>query len=282
MVLQSDLSTQPGWSLDLIDPQVIRPIMSIFEWFYRHYFRVQTSGWEHIPTQDPVLIVGSHNGGIAAPDMFMMMYDWYQRIGYDHPVYGLMHPQMWKLLPPVMAKLTAQIGAVQAHPKMAIAALRKGANVLVYPGGAQDVFRPHELRDRIYFGGNQAFIKLALREKVSIVPAISWGAHDTLIVLGDFYKLAQKVHQWGVPWLLDIDPIVFPIYLGLPWGVAVGPLPNIPFPIPIHTRICPPITFEWDGREAANDQAYVDACYQKVCFEMQQALDELIEQCELP
>jgi 1-acyl-sn-glycerol-3-phosphate acyltransferase len=279
MVLSSEAQSQPGWSLDLFDPVVIQALMPLFGWFYHHYFRVQTRGWEQIPTQQNVLFVGSHNGGMAAPDMFMMLYDWYQRFGCDRRVYGLMHPQMWKALLPPLANLAAQIGAVQAHPKMAIAALQKGANVLVYPGGVQDVFRPHTLRDRICLGENYAFIKLALREKVPIIPVISWGAHDTLIVLADFYELVQQLHQWGMPWLFGIDPIVFPIYLGMPWGLAIGPLPNIPFPVPIRTQVCASITFEYYGRDVANDQAYVMECYQKVQIAMQQALDQLIDEC---
>ncbi|MCY7390780.1 MAG: hypothetical protein LH647_04555, partial [Leptolyngbyaceae cyanobacterium CAN_BIN12] len=83
--------------------------------------------------------------------------------------------------------------------------------------------------------------------------------------------------EWGMPWLLEIDPIVFPIYLGLPWGLAVGPLPNIPLPVQIHTRICAPIVFERSGRAAANDKAYVEACYQQVCTQMQQELDRLVQ-----
>lgn len=279
MNLPSDLQTEPGWSLELYDPEVIKAWMPLLGWFYHHYFHVQTSGWEQIPAQQNVLLVGSHNGGIAAPDMFMMMYDWYQRFGYDRLSYGLMHPQMWKVLPPPLKQLAAQIGAVEAHPRMAIAALRRGADVLVYPGGPHDVFRPHALRDRICLEGNQAFIKLALREKVPIVPVISWGAHDTLIVLGDFYEFVRQLHDWGMPWLLDLDPIVFPIYLGLPWGLAIGPLPNFPLPVPIHTQVCPPITFERYGRDAANDRAYVEACYQQVVTQMQQALDQLIHKC---
>jgi 1-acyl-sn-glycerol-3-phosphate acyltransferase len=279
MVLSSDLQAKPGWSLELFNPEVLQALMSILGWPYHNYFHVQTSGWEQIPTEQNVLLVGSHNGGMAAPDMFMMMYDWYQRFGYERRAYGLMHPQMWKALPPALAKFAAQIGSIQAHPKIAISALRSGASVLVYPGGAQDLFRPHSLRDRICLGDNHAFIKLVLREKVPIVPLISWGAHDTLIILGDIYELVRQLHEWGMPWLLDIDPVVFPIYLGLPWGLGIGPLPNIPFPIPIRTQVCPPITFEWYGRDAANDRAYVEMCYQQVSTQMQQALDQLIDDC---
>ncbi|XTZ10778.1 MAG: glycerol acyltransferase, partial [cyanobacterium endosymbiont of Rhopalodia yunnanensis] len=82
---------------------------------------------------------------------------------------------------------------------------------------------------------------------------------------------------WGIlPWLFNIDPEVFPIYLGLPWGVGIGALPNFPLPVTIHTRVCPPIIFKRYGREAATDRFYVDACYELVRSKMQQHLDQLV------
>ena len=275
MQQQSKSIFQDGWSLDERNPQVIESLMPFWEWFYRYYFRVTTDGWQHIPLQGQVLLVGSHNGGLASPDMIMTMYDWFLRFGTDRLVYGLMHPSVWKINPTI-ARLGEKTGAIVAHPKMALAALEKGASVLVYPGGAQDVFRPHRERDRINLAGRKAFIKLALKEKVPIIPIISKGAHDTLIVLDDFYELVKQLHQWGMPWLLGVDPEVFPIYLGLPWGIGLGPLPNIPLPVTIHTRVCPPIVFERYGKESARDRAYVDACYERVVTEMQQELDFLI------
>jgi 1-acyl-sn-glycerol-3-phosphate acyltransferase len=274
-------SAQPksGWSLDQRDPKVIQLLMPIWEWLYHHYFRVQTSGWHHIPPDGKVLFIGSHNGGIAAPDMFMMMYDWFRRFGLERPVYGLMHPRVWQVSPAV-AQLAVGAGAVMSHPKMAIAALQREASVLIYPGGAEDIFRPHHLRHKIHFCERQAFIKIALREKVPIVPVVSYGAHDTLIVLADIYKEIKQLHTWGLPWLFGIDPVVFPIYLGLPWGLAIGPLPNIPFPVQIHTRVCSPIVFEQYGQDAASDRAYVNDCYKIVCTQMQQELDYLVKQRE--
>ncbi|MFN6571026.1 lysophospholipid acyltransferase family protein [Dendronalium sp. ChiSLP03b] len=273
---QHNRHTKPGWSLDERDPKFIQSLMPLIGFLYHYYFRVQTSGWHHIPTQEKVLLVGSHNGGLAAPDMVMMMYDWFRRFGVERPVYGLMHPKVWQVSLP-LAQLVVKAGAIVAHPKMAYAALRSGASVLVYPGGAEDVFRPHHLRNKIYFAGRQGFIKLALRENVPIVPVISCGAHDTLIVLADLYKVVQQLHEWGMPWLLGIDPEVFPIYLGLPWGLALGPLPNIPFPVSINTRVCSPIVFERYGREAASDRQYVNECYELVVSQMQQELDCLVK-----
>ncbi len=265
-----------GWSLEDRNPEAIKSWMPVLEWFYRHYFRVQTDGWQHIPPEGKMLIVGSHNGGLPSPDTSMFMYDWFRRFGYERPAYALMHPSAWTV--PNLARLAVEVGAVRAHPKMAIAALQRGAPVLVYPGGAEDLFRPYYLRHQIYFAGRKGFIKLALREGAPVVPIISYGAHDTLIVLGDFYEQVQQLHEWGFPWIFGTDIGVFPIYLGLPWGVGIGPLPNIPLPVKIHTRVCRPIVFERYGRQAASDRQYVDTCYEKVRNQMQLELDRLVQE----
>jgi len=269
-----------GWSLDDRDPQAIAQLMPIWEWFYRYYFRVTSDGWQHVPPTGQFLIVGSHNGGLAAPDMFMGMYDWFRRFGTDRAIYGLMHPMVWKVFPE-MARQATICGAVQAHPRMAIAAFRRGASVLVFPGGAQDVFRPHALRDRIYFHDRKGFIKLALREGVPILPFVSHGAHDTLFVLGDLYDGMRQLHEkFGMPWLFGLDPEVFPVYVGLPWLLAIGPLPNFPLPAQIHTRFCEPIAFDRSGPGAAHDRDYVDKCYDRVVTAMQRSLDDLIVKVE--
>ncbi len=267
-----------GWSLNQRDPQVIKSLMPLWQWFYRYYFRVKSDGWHHIPSEQ-ILLVGSHNGGLATPDMFMTMYDWFRYFGTQRLIYGLMHRHVWKINPD-MADLAVKTGAIVAHPKMAIAAFEKGASVLVYPGGGSDVFRPHRDRYKINFAGRRGFIKLALRQKVPIVPIISTGAHDTLFVLDDFYPLVKQLHEWGLPWFLDLDPEVFPIYLGLPWGLAIGPLPNFPLPAQINLRICPPIVFPRYGRELIKDSSYVDECYDQVYTQMQQELDRLKEETQ--
>jgi len=263
-----------GWSLEDRNPQVIQQLMPMLDWLYYDYFRAQTSGWENVPSSGKLLLIGSHNGGLAAPDMYMIMHDWYQRFGVDRPTYALMDSTIWKAMPG-LGRLATQMGALRTHPKMARAALRRDATLLIYPGGAQDVFRPYSERHKIYFHGRRGFIKLALQTETPIVPVISWGAHSSLIVLADFYPQIQKLHQQGLPWLFGIDPEVFPVYLGLPWGIAFGPLPNIPFPVQVHTRVCPPIVFKRYGHKAAQDTDYVDECYRHVKTSMQQALDQL-------
>jgi 1-acyl-sn-glycerol-3-phosphate acyltransferase len=266
--------TLTGWSLDDRNPAKIERLMPFFEWVYRDYFRVQTDGWQHIPTRGKVLLVGSHNGGLAAPDTVMFTYDWVRQFGAKRPAYALMEPNMWQVFPGV-AHMGAWVGCVQANSHMAVQALRRDAALLIYPGGVRDVFRPHNLRNRICFFGDQGFIKLALLEKAPIVPLISYGAHDTLYVMADLYPQLAELHRIGLPWPLGIDPGTFPVYLGLPWGLALGPWPNIPLPVSLHTRVCAPIVFERYGHRASHDDAYVEDCYEKVRTTMQYELDQL-------
>ena len=265
-----------GLSLDERDPQFIESLMPIWQWFYHHYFPVTTEGWHYVPSSGKVLIVGSHNGGLASPDLYMAMYDWFRTFGTHRLAYALAHPNLWNLMP-VLAEPAVKCGAIQANAEMAIAALEREAAVLVYPGGLQDVFRPHHHRYDICLAGRTGFIKLALQQEAPIVPIVSKGAHDTLIVVADLYDALHQLHDAGLPWPFDIDPEVFPIYLGLPWGVGIGPLPNIPLPVPIHIRLGAPITFEHYGEDASNDDEYVQFCYEQVRTQMQRELDRLVK-----
>lgn len=280
VLLRSKPGLYQGRSLDDRNPATIEALMPLWQWAYDHYFWVQSDGWEKVPAGQ-VLIVGSHNGGIAAPDMHMAIYDWMRHFGPQRPVYGLMHRYIWDILPG-FSQIATQVGALRAESRLALAAFQRGASVLVYPGGGQDVFRPHHQRNQICFAGRTGFIKLALRVGVPIVPLISWGAHDTLFVFGNFYEEAKAFHQkLGLPWLVDnIDPEIFPIYFGLPWGLTIGPLPNLPWPHPMRLRMCEPIVFERTGRAAATDAAYVQQCCDRVYQAMQSELTQLAAEAE--
>lgn len=265
-----------GWSLDERDPEAIQNWLKQVQWFHDYYFQAESEGWENLPTTGPTLVVGSHNGGLATPDMMMTLYEWFCRFGTEKPAYGLMHPHVWRVYTP-LAQMASRLGAIRADPRMAIPALRRKAHVLVYPGGGKEVFRPYWERDQVKFYGRKGFIKLALRENVPIVPVVSWGAHDTLMVLADIYEpMKTFLETFNLPWLFNLDPEVFPIYLGLPWGIAFGPLMNFPLPAKIYLRIGEPITFDHYGRKAAQDFAYVDQCYDLVLNKMQSQLDQLI------
>ena len=264
-----------GWSLDKRDKHFIQSLLPSWDWLYHHYFFVKSSGWQHIP-QGKVLLVGSHNGGLSCPDMLMFMHDWYRRFGVDRAMYGLMHPKIWEYSPWVAAFME-KIGAIAAHPTPGSNALAQNQAVLVYPGGGEDAFRPFHQWDKICLQERKGFIKLAIKERAPIVPVVSVGAHHTLYVLGDLHPILNELHKHGMPWLFNEDPKTVPVYLGLPWGLTIGAVPNIPIPTPIHIRVCEPLYLEpAGGKSPQAAKEYVDHCYDRVVDYMQNELDKLI------
>ena len=263
-----------GRSLENRDPAFLLSISFIWDWLYKNYFHVQSSGWMHMP-EEKALIVGSHNGGLSCPDLAMFYCDWIRNYGAERKLYGLMHRAVWKGNP-IAADFAEKIGAIEAHPTIAIDAFNHGASVLVFPGGGKDAFRPFHLWDKIHFAKHRGFIKLALKMNVPIVPWVSVGSHHTLYVLADFAPLLKQLIKKGMPWPY-VDPEVVPLTLSLPFGLTFGPVPNIPLPRTIYYKIGEPIYLR-DQKDAnkAYSRAFVDDCYHLVVNKMQNLLDELI------
>ncbi len=111
-----------------------------------------------------------------------------------------------------------------------------------------------------------------------MVPAVSVGAHETLIVLGR----GERVAKW-----LRLDRMfrikVMPLVLGPPFGVVPGGIPTWPLPAKITVELGPPI--DWSSRygcEAAEDESIVRRCYQELTETMQTTLDRLAAERRFP
>ena len=105
---------QPKQLLSLRDPKLLQATMPWLELLYQCYFRVTSSGWENIPLSGSFLIVASHNGGLPAPDMYMLLYDWLRRFGAERPAYGLKHRELLKSRERLIR--AARFGIVPAEP----------------------------------------------------------------------------------------------------------------------------------------------------------------------
>src|SRR5205823_3088981 len=161
-------------------------------------------------------------------------------------------------------------GGMEANPEAAEHALRAGGTVLVYPGGDHEAFRPWTERHQIEFAGRTGFIKLALRTGTPIVPAVSCGAHNSVVVLSRGDRLAR----W-MPHLRLMRVKTMPVMLGFPWGISFG-LPTVPLPARITVDVGAPIDLAARfGPEAADDDAVVQACYDEITSTMQHTLDDL-------
>lgn len=186
------------------------------------YFDVSMRGLEHVP-EKPVMMVCNHSGGTIAPDVWGMGQGWYQHFTLARPLYFLCHELVF-VLPP-FAKAFERIGALRATNEVAKNILLAGHDVLVFPGGDLDVWRPYSKRYQIDFNGRCGFAKLAKELHVPIVPVAHAGSHEGLRVLTSGRAFARAV---GLHRIARAE--IWPVSLSLPWGLAVGPLPHLPPP----------------------------------------------------
>lgn len=240
---------------------------------YDAWFSPDIRGYEHLEPSSGrgALVVGTHNGGNMAPDMFSLMIACWRVFGANFPSYGLAHDVVFKA--PIVGDMISRLGAVPAHPKHATTLLQRGSTVLVYPGGDIDAFKPYDARHEVRFGKRTGFIKIALRTQVPIVPCVSVGAHQSWYVLADGRDFALRS---GLKKLLRTE--VFPLYLALPYGLGAGPFSAyLPLPSRLRLRLLPPIHLPHPP-EAADDPAVVTALAEQVRQTMQTALDALVRE----
>jgi len=251
------------------DPSYIRSVLPWLGFFFDHYHKATIDGFEHLPP-GRALVVGNHNGGIMAPDMFAFMVAFWRRFGVEKPSYGLAHDVLFKV--PVAGTLLAKAGAVPAHPANAQALLERDAQVLVYPGGDLDAFKPHSRRHQIVFGERLGFVRLALRTGSPIVPVVSLGAHDGFYILTDGAEFARRS---GLKRLTRME--VLPLVLGLPWGLYLGTGPYLPLPVRMRLQLLPAMTWPHLGPDDANDDVVVRRCREEVRQVMQDTLDRMAQ-----
>jgi 1-acyl-sn-glycerol-3-phosphate acyltransferase len=254
------------------DPAFIDSVMGPLDAALR-WFDPEVTGFEHLPDDGPMLIVGNHSGGVFMPDYWAFVREWVRHRGAEAPLHSLGLDVIFSM--PGTAQFARRMGCVPARHANADELLAQGAAVLVYPGGDEEDYRPWTERHRIDFRHHEGFVRLALRRQVPVVPLVSHGSHDSLIVVARGDELAHA---------LGLDKLrihVLPLVVGW-FGLALAPAAGPPFPAKVISRICEPLDWSHYGPEAADDPEIVHRCYQEMQTRMQDTLDELVEQLPHP
>lgn len=159
-----------------------------------------------------------------------------------------------------MGRFLEQIGARPASQSSVEEAFDAGHHVLVFPGGDIEAAKSFEDRNRIVFGTRTGFARMAMENETPIVPIVTAGAGESLLVLSSGQRLARA---------LRLDKTLrlkaAPITVSLPWGVSVGAVGMFPYlrlPTKLHTRVLPAMTasdHETPAAFAARVQATMQA-----------------------
>jgi 1-acyl-sn-glycerol-3-phosphate acyltransferase len=200
---------------------------------------------------------------VIIPDTLVWLGAYYTA-GRETPLLTLAHDGMFDAYPGSVARTLSRMGALRAGRDNALAALRSGCAVQVYPGGDHDACRSFWRRNEIVFAGRTGYVELARDAGVPIVPIVSIGGHETLMILWDGASLAERL-----PFARRQRLRALPLSLSVPWGLWLGPLPGyLPLPAKIVVRVLDPI----DPTGGS-----VDAIDRRVRASMQAELDELAE-----
>jgi 1-acyl-sn-glycerol-3-phosphate acyltransferase len=208
---------------------------SLLEPLYRHYFKVEVSGLEHVPTQGRGMLIGNHSGGIPvdAGMIFASMF-----FGPDAPrhVHGMVEKFAQNL--PFLSPIFSRIGQFTGLPEHAIQILEAERLLLAFPEGVRGTGKLFSERYQLERFGT-GFMRIALQTQSPIIPFAFVGGEEAMPVVYHAQMLADLI---GVP------------YIPIPKHI-------IPVPKPEFCQIIygPALQFEGSGNETDSViQGYVD------------------------
>jgi 1-acyl-sn-glycerol-3-phosphate acyltransferase len=239
-----------------LSPEVVRRSFPYFYALYRFYFRVQSQGGEHLPTQGPALLASNH-AGLFPFDGAMLLLDILLATDPPRLARAIVDRFTGKL--PWLNVFLARVGQVVESRENFAQLLQGGEMVLVFPEGLNGARKPISQRYRLQ-RFQTGFVEEALRSSVPIVPVAVIGSDDQAPILYDAKFLARRL---GLP-MLPITPT-------FPW---LGPLGLLPYPVRYRIAYGEPLAFhERFGPDDADDPGLVRYLGKQVHSRVQQLLD---------
>lgn len=269
---QSDHPTGASGQVGRWDRALTRHVVELLRPVVKIYHRSEVRGLERIPA-GRCLLVGNHSGGLTTPDFAVFAVDYYQRFGYDRPLYVLGHDSLFH---GPAAEFLPHLGIIRASPENAAQALATDTAVLVFPGGDREVYRPTVVENVIDFAGHTGYVRTAAAARAPIVPVVSIGGQETQMYLSRGVWLARALGLNKLERrLLRTD--ILPVSFGFPFGLSVLVPVNMPLPSKIVCQVLEPIDLAQWGCDP--DPVKVDGRVRRV---MQAELDRLARRRRLP
>jgi 1-acyl-sn-glycerol-3-phosphate acyltransferase len=229
--------------------------------FIRRYHRHEVEYDATLP-DEPSLFVGNHGfGGVFDLNVISLSRAIHTEV--SRPITYLVHQIAWTT---GMGWFVEPFGCKPASAENAATAFASGHHVVVFPGGDVDAGKSFTRRNRVIFGGRSGFARLAIEHGVPIIPVVTAGAGESLLVLSDGQPLAKAL---GLPASLRIKAL--PVSLSIPWGLnvgLVGMVPYFPLPSKLRTVVMEPLWAE-DDEEPTDFAKRVESA-------MQERLDALV------
>jgi len=239
------------------DEEFVELVFPFFEFLYERWWRVKTTGIQHVPAHGRALLASNH-AGILPWDATMISF----AIQREHPLprFPRFLVLNWAFDLPFISVAMRKVGGVVASPYNALQLLKRDELVAVFPEGVKGAGKPFSERYRLQRFGRGGFVEIALRTRSPIVPVAVVGSEEIYPNLGQSPSAARLL---GAPY--------FPLTPTFPWLGALG---TVPLPSKWRIEFGQPIPTDEYGPAAAEDRALVFELSERVRETIQEQLYE--------
>ncbi len=207
-----------------LDPEQIKMVIPVVEFFYRHWFRVETFGLRDMPA-GRVLFVANHSGQVPIDAMMVASS---LLLDGDPPRAVRSMIERWVPTLPFVSTFFARLGQVLGTPENCRRLLRQEEAVLVFPEGVRGINKTYDHAYQLQDFGH-GFMRLALETGTPIVPVAVVGAEEQYPTIWNAKSVARLLGLPAVP----IAPTMF---------VTAG----LPLPVKYRIYFGRPMAFEGD------------------------------------
>ena len=177
------------------DPKWTESFLIGFKALYRDYWRVETTGVEHVPGSGRALLVANH-AGVLPWDATMIK----TAVFAEHPnprhLRALVASQFMGM--PGLSWFLRRTGQAVGHPDDTRRLLERDELVLVFPEGTRGTGKQFKDRYRLRRFGRGGFVATAIRAQAPIIPVSVVGSEETYPMLADIAVVARVL---GLPYL---------------------------------------------------------------------------------
>ena len=237
----------------LAEIEAARLVLAPWRWLTAPCFE----GLEHVPTDRPFLLAGNHTlmGVLDAPLMVLGLHE--RRGVFVRALGDHLHFRV-----PVWRDLLSRFGVVDGTPEVVHALMAERESILVFPGGAREVFKRKGEQYRLLWGKRTGFAHLSIEHGYSIVPFSAVGAEDAFDILIDADELLASPVGPLIRQLAPRADVVAPVVRG------IGPT-MLPRPERFYFRFAPAIETQPLAGQAGDEQ---------VCFALREQVRLAIEE----
>jgi 1-acyl-sn-glycerol-3-phosphate acyltransferase len=250
-----------GFDPDLAD-HVLLPLLRPL---YRSWFRVDTTGLEHMPATGGALVVANHSGTLPLDALMTAM-----AVHEEHPAGRHLRMLAADLLfrIPILGSLGRKSGQTLACVPDAERLLGSGELVGLWPEGYKGLGKRYRDRYKLQRFVRGGFVAAALRTRTMVIPCAIVGAEEIYPMIGDIKPLARLL---GIPYF-PVTPL-FPL---------LGPLGMVPLPSKWYIEFGEPVRTDAYGPGAAEDSMLIFNLADQIRETIQQTLHRLLIQRRNP